>query len=154
MDRPKQNHNRRNHKDDQWQLKIVGQIRLQSLCVDHLPAGTHAEFLISKIEQLLGDFTPSCPTPVIHESLLLTGNLLLVLLASIVITTLLGGLGLLPPDTAGTTATEWRGQGEVDVLLGVEADHEGRNVDNLLADTAKLLVSRKYSNIASSTYRM
>jgi hypothetical protein len=72
----------------------------------------------------------------------LTCNLLLVLLASILVTTLLGGLGLLPPDTARAAATEWRGQSEVDVLLGVEADHEGGNVDDLLADAVMLLVAR------------
>ena len=50
---------------------------------------------------------------------------------------LLGGLGLLSPDTAGAAAAEGRGQGEVDVLLGVEADDEGGDVDDLLADTRK-----------------
>ena len=82
-------------------------------------------------------FMPSCPTPIIRESFLLARSLLLVLLTGIVITTLLGGLGLLPPHTAGATATEWRGQGEVDVLLGVEADDEGGNVDDLLANTVQ-----------------
>lgn len=93
------------------------------------------DIMISKTEHLLECFMPSCPTPVIRESFLLTLNLLLVLLAGIVVTTLLGGLGLLPPDTAGAAATEWRGQSEVDVLLGVEADHEGGDVDDLLANT-------------------
>jgi len=88
----------------------------------------------SRTERLLVCFIPSCPTPVVRESFLLTHSLLLVLLASIVVTTLLGGLGLLPPDTTGAAATEWRGQGEVDVLLGVETDHEGGDVDDLLAD--------------------
>jgi hypothetical protein len=64
-------------------------------------------------------------------------NLLLVLLTSILVTTLLGGLGLLPPDTSRTTTAEGRGQGEVDVLLGVETDNERGNVDDLLANTAK-----------------
>ena len=59
---------------------------------------------------------------------------LLVILLLIAILALLGGLGLLSADTAGTTTTEWRGQGEVDVLLGVETDDEGRDVDDLLAD--------------------
>ena len=98
------------------------------------------DIMKSRTERLLKCFVPSCPTPVVHESFLLTCSLLLVLLTGIVVTTLLGGLGLLPPDTAGATATKWRGQSEVDVLLGVEADHEGRNVDDLLADTARLLV--------------
>lgn len=49
--------------------------------------------------------------------------------------TALSGLGLLSADTARTAATEGRGQGEVDVLLGVETDHERRHVDDLLADT-------------------
>ena len=87
-----------------------------------------------KTEQSLKSVIPSCPTPIIRESFLLAGSLLLVLLASIVVTALLGGLGLLPPHTTGAAATEWRGQSEVDVLLGVEADHEGGDVDDLLAD--------------------
>ena len=62
-------------------------------------------------------------------------DLLLVLVTSVVVTTLLGGLGLLPSDATRATSTEWRSKGEIDVLLGVETDHEGGNVDNLLADT-------------------
>lgn len=58
--------------------------------------------------------------------------LLLLLLATV---TALSGLGLLSADTAGAATTEGRGQGEVDVLLGVEADHERGDVDDLLADT-------------------
>lgn len=93
-----------------------------------------------KTEQMLERFILSCPTPVIHESFLLVAyNLLLVLLTSIVVTTLLGGLGLLPPDTARATTTEWRGQSEVDVLLRVETDHKRGNVDDLLANTSILL---------------
>jgi hypothetical protein len=93
----------------------------------------------SKTEHLLEYFMQSCRTPVIRESFLLRRNLLLVLLSGIIVTTLLGGLGLLPPDTTGTAAAEWRGQSEVNVLLGVEADHEGGDVDDLLADTVVLL---------------
>ena len=69
-------------------------------------------------------------------------NLLLVFLITTIIAALLGSLGLLSPHTAGTTATEWRGQSEVDVLLGIEADHEGGDVDDLLADAVMLLVAR------------
>ena len=58
-------------------------------------------------------------------------NLLLIL---ILVLTLLSGLGLLSPDTAGAASTEGRGQGKVDVLLRVETDDERRNVDDLLAD--------------------
>lgn len=58
--------------------------------------------------------------------------LLLLLLATV---TALSGLGLLSADTAGAATTKGRGQGEVDVLLGVEADHERGHVDDLLADT-------------------
>jgi len=83
--------------------------------------------------------TLSCPTPIIHESFLLGHNLLLVLLGGIVVVTLLSGPGLLPPDTTGTAATKWRAQSKVNVLLGVEADHEGRNVDDLLSDAGVLL---------------
>lgn len=61
----------------------------------------------------------------------------LFLIFSLIITTVLlglGGLGLLPPDTAGTSTTKGRSQGEVDVFLAVETDDEGRDVDNLLSD--------------------
>jgi len=60
-------------------------------------------------------------------------NLLLLLLLGV--TAALGGLGLLPADTAGAATTEGRGQGEVDVLLGVETDDERGHVDDLLANT-------------------
>merc|ERR1712137_434719 len=62
-----------------------------------------------------------------------TEHLLLLLLITLTVT-LLGGLGLLSPDTAGAATTERRGQGEVDVLLRVEADDERGDVDDLLAD--------------------
>ena len=62
-------------------------------------------------------------------------DLLLVLITGIVVTTLLSSLGLLPPDTARAASTEWRGEGKVDVLLGVEADHERGDVHDLLANT-------------------
>lgn len=61
-------------------------------------------------------------------------NLLLLLLLSVAATTL-SGLGLLSADTAGAATSEGRGQGEVDVLLGVETDDERGHVDDLLADT-------------------
>lgn len=57
--------------------------------------------------------------------------LLLLLLATL---TALSSLSLLPADTTGAAATKGRGQSEVDVLLRVEADHEGGHVDDLLAD--------------------
>lgn len=63
-------------------------------------------------------------------------DLLLVVLSGVVVTTLVGSGGLLPPDTAGAASTEGRSEGEVDVLLGVETNHEGGNVDDLLANTA------------------
>ena len=59
-------------------------------------------------------------------------NLLLILLLGTL--TALSGLGLLSADTAGASATEGRGKGEVDVLLGVETDDERGNVHDLLAD--------------------
>lgn len=60
---------------------------------------------------------------------------LLFLLLLTIVTATLSGLGLLSADTAGAAATEGRGQGEVNVLLGVETDNEGGHVDDLLADT-------------------
>lgn len=59
---------------------------------------------------------------------------LFVILFLLLSITALGGLGLLSADTAGATATEWRSEGEVDVLLGVETDDERRDVHDLLAD--------------------
>lgn len=61
-------------------------------------------------------------------------HLLLLLLLTLATATL-GSLGLLSSDTAGAAATKGRGQREVNVLLGVQADHEGGHVDDLLADT-------------------
>merc|ERR1712038_1485141 len=43
-------------------------------------------------------------------------------------------LSVLPLDTARPAATEGRLQAEIDVLLGVEADNEGGDVDDLLPD--------------------
>ena len=69
-------------------------------------------------------------------------NLFLLLLAGIITVTLaLSGLGLLSSDTTWATSTEWRSEGEVDVLLGVETDNEGWDVDDLLADAGKLSVN-------------
>jgi len=67
-------------------------------------------------------------------------NLLLILVTTVLVTTLLASLGLLPSDTAGATATEWRGESEVNVLLGVETDDERGDVDDLLANTVLKLV--------------
>jgi hypothetical protein len=68
-------------------------------------------------------------------------NLLLILLLGVTVTTG-GGSGLLAANTAGAAATEGRGKGEVDVLLGVEADHERGDVDDLLADTDVTLLDQ------------
>lgn len=86
---------------------------------------------------------PSCPSPnaflfSFRRRKTLVGergyNLLLLLLLGVAATTL-SGLGLLSADTAGAATTKGRGQGEVDVLLGVETDDEGGHVDDLLANT-------------------
>ena len=62
-------------------------------------------------------------------------NLLLLLFTTLLATlTALGGLGLLSSDTTWASSTEWRGKSEVDVLLGVETNDEGWDVDDLLAD--------------------
>lgn len=66
-------------------------------------------------------------------------NLLLFLL-TVLVTTTLGSAGLLALHTTGTATAVGRGEGEVNVLLGVETDHVGRNVDDLLADTVRELV--------------
>jgi len=61
----------------------------------------------------------------------LAQHLLLILL---VVVTLGGGGSALALDTARASTTVGRGKSEVDVLLGVEADNERRDVDNLLAN--------------------
>jgi hypothetical protein len=93
---------------------------------------------------------PLRPTPINHASFLLAWSLLFVLLTGVVITTLLGGLGLLPPHATRATASEWRGQSKVDVLLRVETDHEGGDVDDLLADAVKSLVLCSYRTTCNS----
>jgi hypothetical protein len=62
---------------------------------------------------------------------------LLIILILRIITSilLLSRLGLLPPNTTRTSTTKGRAEGEINVLLGVETDDEGRNVDDLLANT-------------------
>ena len=67
------------------------------------------------------------------ESFMMMVYLFLLLVITSIIT-LLSGLGLLSSDTTGASATEGRGEGEVNVLLGVETNDEGRDVDDLLAD--------------------
>ena len=72
---------------------------------------------------------------------MVASNLLLVLLLGVTVTTG-GGGGLLAANTAGAATTEGRGEGEVDVLLGVEADHERGDVDDLLADADVALLDQ------------
>jgi hypothetical protein len=62
---------------------------------------------------------------------------LLIILILRIITSilLLSRLGLLPPNTTRASTTKGRAKGEINVLLGVETDDEGRNVDDLLANT-------------------
>ena len=69
-------------------------------------------------------------------------NNLFLLLLSVITTAGLGGLELLALDTAGAATTEGRGEGEVDVLLGVQADHERRHVDDLLTDTVTIELAK------------
>ncbi len=62
---------------------------------------------------------------------------LLIIFILRIITTilLLSRLGLLSPNTTRTSTTKGRAEGEIDVLLRVKTDDEGRNVDDLLANT-------------------
>lgn len=66
-------------------------------------------------------------------------HLLVLFLLGVIL--LLCRLGLLSADTTWTSTTEWRGKGEVNVLLGVETDDEGWDVDDLLSDTMLVLGS-------------
>ena len=51
---------------------------------------------------------------------------------------LLCSLSLLPPDTTRASSAEGRAESEVDMLLGIQTDDEGRNVDNLFANTTRV----------------
>jgi hypothetical protein len=62
---------------------------------------------------------------------------LLFFLLSTLIILLLRRLGLLSPHAARTPTTERRSESKVDMLLRVETNDEGRDVDNLLADTVE-----------------
>lgn len=83
---------------------------------------------------------PTTPKVTLHHRyddcfFMLLQHLLLFLLGVIAtLILLLGGLGLLPPDTTWASTTKWRGESEVDVLLGVETDDERWDVDDLLAN--------------------
>jgi len=72
--------------------------------------------------------------PTIPKSLRMCTHLLIILLSIISIILLLRSLGLLPANTTRTSTTEWRAQSEIDVLLGVETNNEGWDVDDLLAN--------------------
>lgn len=61
-------------------------------------------------------------------------NLLVVLLGVITALTTSSGLGALPLDAAGTATAVRRRESKVDVLLRLETDDKGGNVDDLLAD--------------------
>jgi len=66
----------------------------------------------------------------------------------ILITTgILGGSGssTLTLDTTGTSTTIGGGEGEVNVLLGVETDNEGGDIDDLLADADVALTDQDTS---------
>ena len=62
---------------------------------------------------------------------------LLIILILRIITSilLLSRLSLLSPDTTRTSTTKGRAESEINVLLGVETYDEGRNVNDLLANT-------------------
>ena len=60
------------------------------------------------------------------------------LLLFLVASTLLAfgsGSGTLALNATGASTTVWRGEGEVNVFLRIESNDEGRDVDDLLANT-------------------
>ena len=57
-------------------------------------------------------------------------------------TAALAALDRLALDTAWSATAERRVQTEVNVLLGVHANHEGRNIDELLSDTNVALLDK------------
>ena len=70
------------------------------------------------------------PNPLFIQS-----SLLVVLLLVVTALTTGGRLGPLPLDTTGSSTTIRRLQGVVNVLLRVETNDEGWDVDDLLADS-------------------
>lgn len=56
-------------------------------------------------------------------------------------------LGLLSLDTTGAAATEWGGKGKVNVFLGVEADDEGGDIDDLPANADVTLADENSSMV-------
>jgi hypothetical protein len=62
-------------------------------------------------------------------------NILLVILFT-TISAIRALLQVLPLDTTSTAATEWRAQGEIDVLLRIQTDDKAGDVHQLLANTA------------------
>ena len=82
--------------------------------------------------------TIGIPSPTSFDKITQCRNetmLLLLILLLLAIAAVTSRLGLLPAETAGAATAKGGGERKVDVLLGVEADDEGRDVDDLLADT-------------------
>ena len=61
-------------------------------------------------------------------------HLLLFLLTTITLILLLSSSCLLPPHTAGSASTKWRGKSKVNVLLRIESNDERRDIDDLLSN--------------------
>jgi hypothetical protein len=61
---------------------------------------------------------------------------LLFILLSIVTTIVLlfSSLSLLPPNTSRASTTKWRTKGEVDMLLGIETNNKGWDIDYLFSN--------------------
>lgn len=55
--------------------------------------------------------------------------------------TALSGLALLSPDTAGATASKRRSKSKVNMLLRIETDDKGGNINNLLSDANMALTN-------------
>ena len=66
--------------------------------------------------------------------------LVFILVIIVVTAAALALLGVLPLDTAGPAAAEGRLQGEINVLLGIQADNERRNIHNLNSRLKIILV--------------
>ena len=81
-------------------------------------------------------------------------SLLLFFLTTFITTLLLllRSSSLLPPHSSRTAPTKWRRKSEIDMLLGVESDDEGRDVDNLLSNTKGLIVSTRLPQSAKKVH--
>jgi len=72
-------------------------------------------------------------------------NLFIIFLSLLTIILLLGSLGLLAANTTWSSTTKWRAKSEINVLLGIQTNDEGWDIDDLLADSDVALTDQDTS---------